>query len=323
MNIGNTFGYQFEKVEKCGNATLLHMINKTGYGSLTYRNILPGIELTYDQIHMESFWKKLEREEGTVLQINHCLRGQFSFTMDNGKVYGMNAGDFCIYDRSCGEIVKSEIPGKLYQGFSVQVRPEEIKGLTESCGMSEELDFSVWRKKIAREGGPVLLKSFSVPARVTDEIYFVEHCDKNSLYLLKIMELLLSISDFFRERKECLFKYSWEMLDAVRRIHDRMLSEPLREMAMQELCKEFLLPKTGFIQCFKECYGMPPAAFMRAMKMKYAAKEMLRCPWMSIREIATLVGYDNQSKFAAAFKAQWGLTPLAYKKMNFTEEQTE
>lgn len=60
---------------------------------------------------------------------------------------------------------------------------------------------------------------------------------------------------------------------------------------------------------------------MRCLKIKYAAKEMLRCPKMSIREIATFVGYDNQSKFAAAFKTQWGMTPLEYKKMNFQETE--
>lgn len=63
MNLKNTFGYQFEKVEKQGNTILLHMINKIGYGSLTYRKILRGIKLTYDHIYMESFWKKLKEDK--------------------------------------------------------------------------------------------------------------------------------------------------------------------------------------------------------------------------------------------------------------------
>lgn len=324
MNFKNTFGYQFEKVEKYGNAILLHMINKTGYGSLTYRNILQGIELTYDYIYMKSFWKKLKKDKEKTIQINHCLKGQFAFTMENGRKYCMSAGDICIYDGSCGEIIKSNIPGECYQGFSIRINPKEARELIKTCKMTEDMDFTLLTKRIKSECGPVLLKAFALPMRLSDEIYFIENCNKNSIYLLKIMELLLNLCDFLKEKKVGLNKYSLDMLSSVRQIHDMMLEEPLRKIAVKELSKEFLLPRTGFIQCFKDLYGMPPATFMRRIKMKYAAKEMMRCPWMSIRDIATLTGYDNQSKFAAAFKAQWGLTPLAYKKMNFYEaEQME
>lgn len=244
--------------------------------------------------------------------------------MENGRNYYMNAGDICIYDGSCGEITESKLPEKCYQGFSVRINPNEARELVEICKMMEDMDFTLLTKRITSEYGPVLLKAFALPVRLPDEIYLIENCNKNSIYLLKIMGFLLNLCGFLREKKVGLNKYSLEMLNTVRQIHDMMMTQPLREIAVQELSKEFLLSRTGFIQCFKDLYGMPPAAFMRCIKMKYAVKEMLRCPWMSIRDIATLMGYDNQSKFAAAFKAQWGLTPLTYKKMNFCEaEQME
>lgn len=324
MNIKNTFGYQFEKAEKQGNATILHMINKTGYGSLTYRNILQGIDLTYDHIYMESFWKKRKKDEEKIIQINHCLKGQFIFTMENGRKYHMNEGDICIYDASFGETIKSKIPDKCYQGFSVRINPKEMRELIKTCKMTEDMDFTLLTEKIKNEGGPLLLRACALPAKLTDEIYLIENCNKNSIYLLKIMELMVNLCDFFKEKKVNFNKYSLDMLNTVRKIHDMILTDPLKDVSVKELVKEFLLPRTGFIQCFKELYGMPPATFMRVVKMKYAAKEMLNCPNMSIRNMATLMGYDNQSKFAAAFKAQWGVTPLVYKKMNSYEvEQME
>ncbi len=324
MSAEDIFGYQFEKVEQYGNATLLHMINKTGYGTLTYRYILFGLALTYDHIYMESFWKKLEKSKTEKIEINHCLQGKFAFEMDNGNKYFMNAGDICVYDSSFGNISKSSIPGKNYQGLSIIVEPEKAKHFLGVLGMNKDIDFELFAKKVQSERGPVLLSSSNVPALLIDELYFIENCDRNSLYVLKVVEFLLHLCDSFRKREVSFHKYSQDMLDAVRQVHDIILSKPMRKVTVSELSKEFLLPRTGFTQCFKEIYGMPPATFMRSVKMRVAAEELLKCPEISIREVASLVGYDNQSKFATAFKTQWGITPLSYKKINAGKnKQTE
>jgi AraC-like DNA-binding protein len=47
------------------------------------------------------------------------------------------------------------------------------------------------------------------------------------------------------------------------------------------------------------------------------AAELLLSTTKSVSEIAELVGYNNQSKFAAVFKKQFQVAPLEYKrKMN-------
>ena len=47
--------------------------------------------------------------------------------------------------------------------------------------------------------------------------------------------------------------------------------------------------------------------------MKKAA-ELLTSTRLSVAEIAELVGYMNQSKFASVFKKQFGLSPLEYRR---------
>ena len=51
---------------------------------------------------------------------------------------------------------------------------------------------------------------------------------------------------------------------------------------------------------------------IRGQKMQAAAKMLLESD-MTILEIAGCFGYDNASKFAAAFRAVLGVTPSRYR----------
>ena len=53
----------------------------------------------------------------------------------------------------------------------------------------------------------------------------------------------------------------------------------------------------------------------RQMKMGYnAAKELLTDPFRSAAEVASMVGYEDASYFARAFKKRTGMTPTQYRK---------
>ena len=47
-----------------------------------------------------------------------------------------------------------------------------------------------------------------------------------------------------------------------------------------------------------------------------AAATMLTDTDKSIAEIASLVGYESQSRFTSAFKSQYNLVPSDYRKIN-------
>ena len=47
--------------------------------------------------------------------------------------------------------------------------------------------------------------------------------------------------------------------------------------------------------------------------MEAAAELLVSEPQLSICEVAETAGYENQSKFSAAFKSVMGVTPFAYR----------
>ena len=71
---------------------------------------------------------------------------------------------------------------------------------------------------------------------------------------------------------------------------------------------------TNLSSCFKRLYGQPAGAYIRAKKLRYAAELLSGRTEMSVGDVAHLVGYGNQSKFASAFRAVYGYSPLEYRR---------
>ena len=83
-------------------------------------------------------------------------------------------------------------------------------------------------------------------------------------------------------------------------------------VTLDMLAKKFHMSGTSIKNSFKAVYGVSLYAFIRARKMRYAAK-LLKDSTMSVLEIAGLVGYENGSKFAKAFRETMGVNPIEYR----------
>ena len=80
-------------------------------------------------------------------------------------------------------------------------------------------------------------------------------------------------------------------------------------VTLDMLAKEFHMSGTSIKNSFKAVYGVSLYAFIRARKMRYAAK-LLKDSTMSVLEIAGSVGYENGSKFAKAFRETMGVNRI-------------
>ena len=54
----------------------------------------------------------------------------------------------------------------------------------------------------------------------------------------------------------------------------------------------------------------------RASKATWEAVKKLAQEELSVMEIAGMVGYENCSKFAAAFRGEYGVSPSGYRKQH-------
>lgn len=64
---------------------------------------------------------------------------------------------------------------------------------------------------------------------------------------------------------------------------------------------------------FRRGYGAPLFAYIRAEKMRFAARQFA-VSGSRILDIAEACGYDNASKFSAAFRKVMGCSPKEYRQ---------
>ena len=93
------------------------------------------------------------------------------------------------------------------------------------------------------------------------------------------------------------------------------ISDLQERPTIEELAKEFLINTATLKNTFKGIYGQPIGTYMKEYRIKQAAS-LLRQTQATIAEIANKVGYENQSKFAAAFQNIMRITPAEYRKQN-------
>ncbi len=67
-----------------------------------------------------------------------------------------------------------------------------------------------------------------------------------------------------------------------------------------------------FARMFKGALGVPPHAYITNVRMD-RAKKLLESSSLSLREIATTVGYQTQAHFTGVFHKQVGMTPRTYR----------
>lgn len=105
--------------------------------------------------------------------------------------------------------------------------------------------------------------------------------------------------------------------------HDDQLMKSIMEVVNSnisnpDLSVEFIADKIGLSRSyltrkFKTIVLVPPASFIRDIRMNTAAR-LLREGKLDINQISTAVGFSSQSSFTTAFKNHFGKTPTDYSK---------
>lgn len=102
-------------------------------------------------------------------------------------------------------------------------------------------------------------------------------------------------------------------VQTVSEIHALLTGDLTKRYTIEELSAFFHINQTTLKTAFKTVFGMSIGGYMKEYRIK-RAKELLYQGELSIAEIAAAVGYENQSKFTAAFRDVTGILPRDYRK---------
>lgn len=283
-----------------------------GKGSIESIELFPGIELS---LHRYVADRVVMRHESMpdVVEIHQCRLGRCGLKLQNGYSLFLGSGD--IFVQTLEEPVDSEItlPLGYYEGINIQInlrllneKPPEI---LQEAGLNRESILS----SICPDGKPVTLSSEHDIEHIFKDFYDKPEQLRLPYYRIKTLELLLYLSQRQVEKKEAISGYQQDQIERIHLIHESLIRDLAVRPTIEELSKQFHLNTSTLKQVFRGVYGQPIATYMKEYRMR-RAMEILAEGKFSIAETARLVGYENQSKFTAAFKQFTGQLPSEYSK---------
>lgn len=102
------------------------------------------------------------------------------------------------------------------------------------------------------------------------------------------------------------------MAERVKRVIERMQGDPSRTFSLGEMAESVNLSPPYFCSLFKTITGVPPAKYLKSLRMQQAAV-LLRTTFLSVKEIVSRVGFTDESHFVRDFKRMFGVTPSEYR----------
>lgn len=276
--------------------------------------LFPGVEVAYITVHMADFDFGLfeEGERKNCVTIHYCKDGRIEQEIDQEFFYLM-PGDcsFAVQNRTQKMF---RLPLKHYHGISIgidlDVKENPLLLYMESCACSpyEAL------KHILGGMRHIVLRSSAIAKKFFEDLYEVESEQRLDYLFVKMPEL------FYRMKYAKTDSNYYDrnvvprsQVEIVKEVSDYITENLNEKITLKQLTLEFGVSDTYLQNAFRSVYGMPVISFIRAQKMQSAAKVLIHTT-RTIDEIAQEFGYENESKFSAAFKKIMGDTPGVYRK---------
>lgn len=102
------------------------------------------------------------------------------------------------------------------------------------------------------------------------------------------------------------------MAERVKRVIELMQGDPSRTFSLGEMAESVNLSPPYFCYLFKSITGVPPARYLKSLRMQQAAI-LLTTTFLSVKEIVRSVGCTDESHFVRDFKRMYGVTPSEYR----------
>lgn len=271
--------------------------------------LYPGIALSFFSASGKDSFHICHDPLAQILEINYCISGRVGWHMNNGNQIYLGPGDFSLntMDR-CGDSLIT-LPNGSYEGLAIYIDLENLPAPLAGSPITGEL----LREKYCKDVMCTALAGNEEIQQIFQAFYQSPKELQLTYQKVKVLELLLVLSQMEISREKHLTEYRAEQVKIIRRIHDQLTRNLEHRYSIESLSRQYLMNPTTLKNTFKSIYGTSIAAHIREHRMKYAA-QLLRSSSLSVAAIAQKVGYDSQSRFSSAFKNQYQMLPKEYRR---------
>ena len=146
------------------------------------------------------------------------------------------------------------------------------------------------------------------------EVYYTASKTARAHVLHEMIEEIMEVACPVEEEAEGSHTENYDStVQIVNEVHELLVNDITKRYTIEELSAKFHINQTTLKTTFKTMFGQSIGGYMKEYRIK-RAKDMLCHSDAPIAEIACAVGYENQSKFTAAFRDVTGMLPRDYRK---------
>ncbi|MBR1392254.1 MAG: helix-turn-helix transcriptional regulator [Ruminococcus sp.] len=306
------FGSNVHEVAAEGECRVLRLDDETGEGFMTMYRVFDGVYLMYNDFHLRSCISQYQNAE-TVLCIDHCREGRIEHENGLGSRYYMEAGDLRI-DRRVHHEGRIDLPLSHYHGITIGFVQGAAERSLAAAFPEMRIDLSALGERFCPDGREFLIRRNEQLNLLFSQLYHAPKAVRTDYFRVKTAELLLLLTTV--DPAECVPVRQYfpaSQTDKIKSIQMLITGELHENFTVEELSRRFELPPATLRNVFKTVYGEPIYRYIKAYKMKAAAAMLISDRSLTVSEISQRLGYDNASKFSAAFKDVMGVTPHSYR----------
>lgn len=283
-----------------------------GCGRMSVFSIFPGAKLIFDDFDTTNCYCGTHQSTD-VMEINYCREGRSECELQNGFYRYLGQGDLSVNSLN-NHAVRMGFPLGHYRGVTIMIHTDKFADVRSEFFQGLPVNIKTLRDKLCPGDECFVMRARDTVEHMFSDLYNIPSSIQPSFYRLKILELLLYLSAMdvpgCNEKREYFPK---QLAETVKQIKTKITGDPGNRYTVEALAKEYGISRTTLKSCFKGIYGASIGEFMKNYRIQ-AAAALLTETNRSVLEISEHCGYENQSRFAAAFKCVMGKSPLQYRK---------
>lgn len=308
-------GSNVDLVISNGDCKVMKLSDSTGEGVMTIYRVFDGVYLMFNDFHMESCYSQFQSGT-TMLAVDHCREGCIEIEVNDHFCCCVNRGEMRI-DTRVHHKGKVRFPLHHYHGVTIGFQAGIAEQSIKEKMPAFDIDIKTLLGKFCGSGSTCVLSSDPSIDNLFTQLYRLPQQSKTDYFKIKVMELLIYLNgiNYKAESTEKPYFYK-STVEKIHAIHALITEHFNENYTQEELSEMFDINLTAMKQCFKSIYRQPIYRYLKEYRINRGTEMLLVERDKNVTEIAAVCGYDNPGKFGQAFRKQFGVSPLEYRKNN-------
>lgn len=285
-----------------------------GTGTVEVLTLFPGVVLQFHSFHCKSFHLSESKEVSNSLKINYCMEGRMEVRMSDNLFLFMEPGNLSIDVRKAQD--SFQFPCGHYHGMELLFHSSALSRDAPELLKILGVNGRQVQTRFCRDTQSYVVRADDRVKKLFEDMGNAPYECRIPYLQMKIAELLLllCISDMPEKSDESSFM-TMGQVQIAKQVMEIISADLSRHYSIENLAVPFGISPSSLKNYFQGVYGKNISTWLREARMS-AASVALREGNQPVAEIAASVGYENASKFSAAFKSFLGETPLEYRRQS-------